>query len=844
MLRQIAWRNVRANPVRFLGTVLAVVLATTFLSAALTARDSLSDALTTNAVQALQDVDLVVEAEVDEDDPDQDPGGGQFGVEEEVVGLDVDLLDRVETVDGVAAAVGQARGLVGLPDALGNPVDLDAFVVDDSPLQPWTADEGRLPAASGEIAVDRQTAAGMQLEVGDEVAMATALGTVDATVVGLSEFGDQAARGQGEVLVPVVDGDAILRLSDQGWTSILVALDDDVDPDAVTDDLLALPTADDQQIEVRTGDELRDEEAGEAASLASGLGIGLQAFAYLALVIGALIIFNTFTTVVAQRTREFALLRAIGTSARQVRRAVRLEALVIAVVASLIGAALGAGLVAIAIAAIPAVGNFTDFALRPLSVLQVLASGIVVTLVSAFIPAWRASRTRPVEAMRDADPTVKPISRGRTITGVVLLAAGAVSLTVGSVIGNWILLGLGATLLFLGVIVGGPTVVAWLARFLRRPLARFSIADELAVAETERNARRTAATANALVIGVFLVVFTTSAGGALRDFAIEQLEGFGGADVSVASFSGEPLSEEVIADVTAVDGLETVSRLNQVVGFVELEGGFGGGATPVAAVEVAEFAALGLDVREGEPSPDGLVVAQELAQASGLELGDTMTVTLLRGEELELEVVATSGFTLDVPPFIMDLDSVAEATGAEVETTGLAASFAGDADHDAVREQVQAITDQYAGVEVLDVNEFVSLLRTFFNFLLSAVAALLGVAVVIALFGILNTLVLAIAERTRELGLLRAVGMTRRQLRRMVRTEALITSVVGTTIGAAMGVLVAFAVVRVALEGAFTWPWAQLGIAMLAGVVTGVLASVFPARRAARMDALEAIRME
>ena len=841
MLTLIAWRNVRANPVRFLGTVLAVVLATTFLSAALTARDSLTGALESNAVASLDDVDLAVDGVQDEDDP-----AAQF---ESPPGVPLVMVDEVADLDGVAEVIGQAQGEVELPGLEpGSPTPASGWVVVDSPLTAWTITAGRLPSATGEIAVDEDTAVELDLSVGDPVALATANGEVAATVVGTTVFGEVAARGLRDVLVSTADGDALADLGEAGWDILLIDLADDADVATVTTEVEALATTaaadlDAGTLEVLTGDELREREAGEAGSLATGLGIGLQIFAYLALVIGALIIFNTFTTVVAQRTREFALLRAIGTSARQVRRAVRLEALVVAVVASAIGTALGVGLVALAIAVVPAVGNFATFSVGPLSILQVMVSGIIVTMVSAFIPAWRASRTRPVEAIRDADPTVKPVSRVRGLIGLGAMAVGAVSLGIGSGITNWWAMGAGSVLLFVGVLVAGPTLVSVLARVLRRPLARISIAEELAVAEVDRNARRTAATANALVIGVFLVVFATSAGGALRDFAVQQIGELSGADVSISSFTNQPLDDELVDRISGIDGLVDVSQVNAVVGFGAVDIGFGQDL-PVAGVDMDAFDVLGLTVEEGAVDSDGLTVAQEVAVGADLALGDTVTVEFLNGETVDLEVVALTGFSFDVPPANMDLATARELSGEDWPVTSLAAQFDPDADQDQVREDIESITDEYAGVELLDANQFVTLVRTFFNFLLSAVSALLGVAIVIALFGILNTLVLAIAERTRELGLLRSVGMTRRQLRRMIRTEAVITSVVGTSIGAVLGLAIAFALTRVALEGAFTWPWLELGVTMVAGVVTGVLASLFPAWRASRMNALEAIRTE
>lgn len=840
MLSTIAWRNVRANPVRFLGTVLAVVLATTFLSAALTARDSLADALVTNTQSALGDVDLVVRP---------GPDAGQHGVGD-------DVRDELAGLDGVASVVGDTSAPVELP-ALGDasPMSFDAgasgqatgWIVVEDPLTPWHVVDGRLPTAAGEVALDTTSAQRRDLAPGGRVDIATATGPATVTIVGTTEFGEAAARGPADVLFSPADAQRVADVETTGWDRVLVAVEEGAAVDQVRS---AAEGLFDARVEVLTGDEFREQAGGGGAGFATGLGIGLQAFAYLALVIGALIIFNTFTTVVAQRTREFALLRAIGTAAGQVRRAVLIEAVVVGLVASAIGAALGIGLVAVAIAAVPAIGNFATFAVGPLSVLQVVVSGLVVTVASAVIPALRASRTRPVEALREADPTIKPVSAWRTRIGVGLVALGVAALVYGSLQSAWWFLAGGATALFVGVLVAGPAFVATLARLLRRPLGRVAMSHELAVAEAERNSRRTAATANALVIGVFLVTFATAAGGAVRDFAVEQVEGLGGADLSVSSFTGSPIPPDAVEAVRDVDGLDRVVPINQTVGFTDIDAGFGG-PMPAAATDLDNLDVLGLGVTEGTLEPGGMAVAAEFASGVGIGVGDTVTVDFVQGPEMvetgdsrTYEVVALTEISLETPPVVVDIDTVAKATGEDVSVIGLAARFDRGADQDAVRASVTEVTSGYAGVEVVDANTFVTLLRNFFNFVLSAVAVLLGVAVVVALFGILNTLVLAIAQRTRELGVLRAVGMTRRQLRRMVRTEALVTSIVGTVIGAVAGVGVAFAVTRVALEGAFTWPLAELAITLVLGVVTGVLASLFPAWRAARLDPLEAIATE
>ena len=854
MLRTITLRNLRAHPVRFIATMLAVLVATGFLATALILRDSVAGTIEANTVAGLSGVDLAVQ-------PDPEAAEDLF---QENPLVPVDVLDAVAATEGVGAADGTLTGTIAVLD--GTKLRGVGYRRLEPPaLNPFVALEGRLPEASGEIAVDAETGAEIAERtgtdgsgVGADITLATAVGEERATVVGISGFGEAARRdGQPNIIVSQADAFDWIGGGTEGFAAVL-ATTPDADPIAVVREVrteleaMDLPT----QLQVLSGDTYRAVQSGDAADISNAIGVALQVFAYVALFVGIFIIYNTFTIVVTQRQRELALLRTIGADGKQVRRAVLFESLVVGVTASVLGFLLGVAAVlamALAFPGLLSLGASDDVRLSVgvWGFVQVLLSGTIVTVVSALVPAYRAARISPLEALRDTAVESQRASRPRMLAGLVFGVIGV--LTMLAAIGTkqgW-MLAPGPFLLFLAAVLLGPVIIAWWARLLHRGASRFNRPTlRLAAANLARSPRRAATTANALVIGVFLVVFATSAGGAIRDYAVTQIESLGGADLLVGTESAE-LDPDLIEGIDSLPGV--VKAAPVYFGFanvqLRLSGQAGGEPIPLFLTGTAlpeNAAALDLELIDGslELGDDEVALMLDLVDVTGLTVGSPVEVVYADGSTHEFTVGAITGRNL------FALATVDESVVAEAAPDLRPANLAVQVEPgrlEEVQADVERLIEPYSTVEVLPGNAIAGFFKAFFNAIISAVNGLLAIAVVVAIFGIVNTLLLAVVERTRELGLLRAVGMSRAQVRGTIRAESLLISVVGTLIGMVCGLFVAFAVTLVILAddgGGFTWPGRELAVIAVLGVLVGLLAALIPAHRAAKLGILESIAYE
>jgi putative ABC transport system permease protein len=898
-MRTLAVRSIRANPVRFVATVLAVLVSTAFLAGTMVLRDSLGAALEASARGQLQGVDAVVQggpggagqpapsggptgtapgtvpgasgAEV----PPAEPGGPgttvaggaasqpsttrragdmsggpnmgqrQLGVDQ---GVPAETVEVVRRVAGVDEAAGMLSGFISVLDAGGGSISENingAVWIPEARLNPYRLVEGRAPAAPGEIALDTRTVESGSLQLDSAVQVATSQGIRPAKVVGIVTFGDQPSSGQGDALLAEADGFAWLNDGRRQYTSVYIAADNGVRPD----DLVAtLRTTLGPGFEVNTGDQLRDEAAETFGGVVDVISGALLGFAIVALFVALFTIYNTFSIIVAQRTREFALLRALGATGQQIRRSVRTEAALLGIGASAVGFLCGVGLFLLLTRL---VGQFEDLVgsvslrISIWSVIAVLAVGVILTMVSAFVPAWRASRTKPLEALRDVAVDRSSTSKLRAIIGLVLLGFGVVVLLAGGLLSNFWLILLGPPALFFGVIIGGPVLAANYARgveALVKPLRRTSL--RLGVENVQRNPRRSAATALALVIGVFLVVLVTAGGGAVRDYAVAQVSRLSGPDVTVIAFSNV-LPEDYVRQVRAIDGAAGVAEVYPEAALVEAIG------LPASGVDYRDIRALNLQVVAGDLGslgPNDAVVPDFGPQSGIGTVGDPIRVTFANGQSRDVRIGAVVAPALPFPMFVSS-ELVNQVDPMLTPASLQIAAESGKVQD--VTDEVTRLSRQYSGLEALPGNIFAQVIRSVFNFVIAAANVLLTVAVVIALFGIVNTLVLSVNERTHEIGLLRAVGMTRRQVRATIRLESVAVSLLGALIGTVFGLFVAWCLTRPILnqEGdvvstGFSWPVAQLLLILVLAVIVGMAASLVPARRASRLNIIDAVRME
>lgn len=782
--------------------------------------------------------------------------------EDELPPMPEDVIERVAAVDGVAVADGEidAIGQLVVDGELVESRGAPALVFSnvDSRLNPSEAIEGRLPENPGEVAVIEDTADRADVTVGTpRVRLATATGTQPVEIVGIFRLGDVSSIG-GATVVLTTFGDAQRWFDREGQTSrVLAAAEEGVSAAQLADRVrAALPGG----YRVETGRENADRQSEEIAGDISGfLTPALLAFAGVALFVGAFIIFNTFSITVAQRVRELGMVRTLGATRGQVLRGVVGEALVIGVVASLVGLGAGVGIAALIQALFDAAGFGLPAApieLRPRTVILALLVGILVTLVAAVGPALRATRVAPIAAVQEG-ASLPPgrLTRYTPYIAAVLLVVGVVVFLYGVFSGLGATealqaMGLGAVLTFLGV--------GMLSRFLVRPLARVigapieaaaGTTGRIARANATRNPARTAATAAALMIGVGLVTFVAIFAAGLKSSFTGAIDRViqGDLILQTGNFGTFPAGAgETIREVPEVAAV-------QLLRFPEVRTDPGGTQflntiDPATAAEVFDFdwQGDGSDALFARLGTGGALIETNLARSSGLRTGDAFTVTTNRGNRSTFTVlgeyrdpVLFTGITVS--------DAAADALEIPPDPSVGVVRFEPGADPAAAQEAVaDRIAAEFPVVEVRSNAEFKEEFEGQIDQILALLYALLAISLVISLFGIVNALVLAIYERTREIGMLRAIGTTRGQMRAMVGYESVITAVIGGVLGIAIGVLFAWALTRSLSEQGivFDLPWLTLVVFLLLAVVAGIVAALLPARRAARLDPLEALHHE
>jgi putative ABC transport system permease protein len=767
-------------------------------------------------------------------------------------------------VDGVATAQPfiQSEGyLIANGEAMNASGGAPSFVFSNLPqdLNPYTPIAGRLPETSGEVAVAEEIAAKGNVEVGSQQQLATQDGVKDVTVVGILQYGDgdTSLGGSTTVLAPLIDVQTWWALEGKA-SYIYVKAQDGVAQDELRDRIRsALPQ---QDLIVQTGREDADEQAGILNDLIGKIiRYALLAFAGVAILVGAFIIYNTFSITVAQRTREFAMLRTIGASRRQILGSVIGEAFIIGLIASAAGILLGVGL-AWGLGKLFAAVGFglpaTGLVLSWQTVAICLAVGIGITVLASIFPALRATRIAPIAALREG--ATLPVSRFAKLTPVIAVIIGILGgagmayglISSGGTTGRLTTLAGGAILIFLAVAMLSRYIVRPVVSVLGKPIGWVAGGvGRIAAENAARNPARTAVTAAALMIGIGLVVFVTIFVGGIKESFTGAIDSSLKSELTVSARGfGGTIPAAVLPAVQAVDGVETASP----VGGTAIQVGTGAyaliGIDPATLSAVYEF---DWDNGSNDLLPtlgtDRALVEDTIAGDLGVTVGDTVDVLSISGEKATFTVAGTytdptilNGIVVDQPALEPLLQS--NATGLNT----LFVRTAAGADVAAVQADVERALEQFPTAQVQSNEQQKEEAASGVNTILVIFYALLALSVVISLFGIVNTLVLSIFERTREIGMLRAVGTTRRQLRAMIRWEAVITSIIGGVLGVVLGILFGWAVCK-GLESdglVFVFPTLQIIIFLVLSIVAGVLAAILPARRAAKLDVLEALSYE
>ena len=845
MLRA-ALKSLLGRKVRLLMSTFAIVLSVAFVGGSLIFSDTLGRSFTALFASTVGDV-IVRPA-----DGADSFGASTVSIPSSVIAdLEAEVPDA-ERVDGRIRAQGvyvvdKDNKVVGGqgPPALGG-------AYSEAPvghgLTGLVLVEGHAPHGPDEVVLDTKTAQRSGYFPGEKVHIVTAAdqALVTPKLVGLMGFPDGGSlNGATYAAFDTARAQDLFLGGQDAYSQIWVTAKDGVSQERLRDEVAAqLP----DDLEAVTGDEAADEEASNLLDAISFLSTFLLIFAGVSVVVAAFLIVNTFSILVAQRSRELALLRALGASGRQVTRSVLIEALVI----GLIGATIGVGLGVVLAVGIRSL--FADFGLdltgqplifAPRTVLACFVVGVVVTMAAAWLPARRTARIAPVQALRDDIALPETSLRRRLVFGAIGIAVGVAGMMLGLFGGvprGGYVLGAGTLAVLLGVtavspVVSRPFLAAAHATYRRL----FGTVGNLAGQNSLRNPRRTTATASALMIGLALgslmAIIGASAKASVDRAVAENFKG----DYVVSSVFGEPFSRTIAAEMAKVPGVDRIVRQRWAQG--ERDGDFFG----FAGIDPRDATFLGLKLTAGSLADftDGtMLVDEDWADDEHLSVGDTYTIDETPKGKLDLRV---AGIYEKNPVIFFPTVTTMDTLAAQGYPTSDNALILDTEPRVGIKNDLDAVVKDLPIVTVKDQAAFAAEQREPIDRIVAIIFALLGLAVVIAALGIVNTLALSVIERTREVGLLRAIGLGRAQLWGMITLESVVIAVLGALLGVVLGIGFGIAMLyKLRDQGleVISLPWGQLGLFLAFAVVIGVLAAVLPARRAARLDVLRAIATE
>jgi putative ABC transport system permease protein len=844
-----AWRSLVQHKLRLVLSMLAIILSVGFVVGTLIFGATLNRTFTDLFAQTTSDV--VVSADTDAD------GSGFAG---DVQTLPADLLPRIQAVPGAAAAGGTvfADG-VAIIGSDGDPIgqsgapQFGSNWSDDERLTPYRLIDGVGPTTKGQVAIDSNSADDGNLAVGDEIELVTPTGVVTADLVGIFQFGTSGnLAGATIAAFDTTTAQDILVKGKDVYTSIDVAANDGVSQqDLATQVKGVVGTG----VQVQTGDEAADESTKQ---ITEGLGFFnnvLVAFSLVSLFVGAFLIVNTFSMIVGQRTKELALLRAVGATRGQIVRSVLAESAMVGLIASLIGCLFGIVVTKLLTAGFGALGiemGNTPLVLKPSTFVIGLALGVIITVFAAWFPARRASRIPPVAALRDDAALPTSSLRRRGIIGAVLLVLGGLALWFGATAENgsgFGLVGLGTLGVLIGAIVFIPVLARPISRTVGAPLPRvFGTVGRLAMDNASRQPRRSAATAAALMIGLALVTGFSVVAASLSQSVNAMVDDVIGAEFLVSNSTQRPFPSTVADQIEQIDGVASVSRSTSIPADVDT----GKGAPGQGFLTTADPSTIGdvLDLNFTEGSLSDLndqtvIIDTTTAQNAGLSVGDDVTFIFPTGKAT-VQVAGLykpegffGGYTIT--------NEALRAAGVNVGDTFVYVKAEQNADLSAIRASMDEILKDYPTIQVQSQQELKEEFQKNVSALLGVIVAMLSLAIFIAILGIVNTLYLSVLERTREIGMLRAVGTSRRQVRRMIVLESVVLAVFGAVVGIVLGLIFGVALQKT-LEAfgvnQLGIPWVQLVVYLLIAMIVGALAALWPARRAAKLDVLQAITTE
>ncbi|MCX4700206.1 ABC transporter permease [Streptomyces sp. NBC_01373] len=838
-----ALRNVFAHKARLLMTVLAVMLGVAFVSGTLVFTNTISEAYQKSSAKGFDQVDVAVEPE------HQDSEGDTVGKTAE---LTQPLLDESTKVPGAASAIGVVNGFTAIADKDGKLIG-GGFQSQGGNY--WGTKDtryplvsGHAPSGEGQVLIDSETAKRAGYQVGDTVRLSVDGPVLDPKITGIftTDDGNVAAGGS----LALFDTATAQRLFGKTGTydQIDVRAKAGVSQTALKAELdKALPK---NLVETTTGEQLAADQAEMISSSMSGLKQGLLVFAGIALFVGTFIIANTFTMLVAQRTKELALLRAVGASRRQVTRSVLIEAFVVGVVAAVTGLAAGIGIGAGLRSLMGSLGATVPdgpLIVTPGTVGAALAVGVLVTMLAAWLPGRRAAKIPPVAAMSSlyAAATTKSLVLRNTLGALFSGAGIAVVLAATTMSGSdgQAPMGLGAVLLIIGVFILTPLLSRPLIAAAAPVLRVFGVSGKLARQNSVRNPRRTAATASALMIGLTLITGMTVMAGSLQKSIDKMAASAIKADYVVSMANGNELSPDVEKKLGRIDDVTATSPLRNAPSRIDGETEY---LTGVMGSTIGELTDLKVDSGAFKVGGTQVVVDDTTATSHGWKAGSSFTVSYEDGEKQKLTVAGVYEGNEMIQGIILDNATLSPHQSDPADMQVMVKTS--DGTSGATKDQLEKALGSNPAIKVQDKKDLSDEIAQMFTLMLNMLYGLLAMAVLVAVLGVINTLAMSVFERSQEIGMLRAIGLDRRGIKRMVRLESLVICLFGGVLGIGLGVFFGWAAGELLGSSLATYelvlPWARMAVFLLLAATVGVLAALWPARRAGRLNMLAAIKSE
>ena len=843
MLR-IALKGILGRKARLVLTSLAVILGTAFLSGTAVFSATLNRTFDNLFSDVFRNVDSYVRStQVIEAD---------FGAEERQR-IPAELIAMIEAVPGVGDVQGDIQAFARIIGKDGQPLGSEGAgpptfgsVGEEFKGALWTISEGKFPSNSTEVALDEASAKAGNYVVGDIVKVVAQTGSREFTLVGIAGYGD--VRSPGGATFALFDlATAQEFLAKPGFVdAILISGDGSASDEELAQAInAAIPSS--YKTETLTGAQITKETQDQIGSALSFFSILLSTFSYIALGVGSFVIYNVFSISAAQRQRENALLRAIGASKKQVTRALMIESVVVGLFGSTIGLFAGIGL-SKALSALLKAASIDlpsgDLVVPSSAVVNTIVVGLIVTVASAWLPARRAGKVPPLAAMRETAIEIVVLSRRRSLFGLILIALGAatiVAVTSGAS-NKW--LGLGILFVFSGTITLGPVIARPVALLLGKPAEKFrGVTGTMARQNSARNPKRTSRTASPVLIGVALVTavaaLAASISSQIDGVFTQQFKGDYAINTNARGFGG--LSPSLADDINALPEVERATGIGLLTVKIDGKGQY---LTTINPATVEGVYDIGLTSGSyADLTPETIFVSQQYAENNDAKLGDTLQVTLADAQVKTLSIAGIYEFDELAGKYTVSRDLTKDTTVITFDL-GVYIKIKSGVSDESARTALQAAVDKYGQGTLLSKREYIDSQSGQINQLLGLIYGLLFLSVIIAIVGIIITLLLSVFERQREIGLLRAVGMTKSQVRTTVRWESVITSLLGAVVGIVLGVGLGWVIVYALRDqglSSFSVPVGPTVSILIMAFVIGVLAAVYPAWRATRVNLLAAI---